>query len=443
MNLLVVNINKIEIRNSPVFFLYLLFFSIPIGGKLLPPLIVFLVISGMIFLKKKNWWKNFNFGKVYYLPLLSLFLLYVCGILWSNNIPNAFKKLEHALSFVIFPILLPLFSLPSKKIFKLFSVFALSCSLVIIISFVDFFFVSITKDEYIILGEIAAGDRPGTVYEYLSKHLLIVDIHRTYFSAYILIAIGIIITYFEEYCFKFFKKIKWLGFINVLILTAGLICLQSKASIAILIMGSIFFLIVKFKKSAKFMLISFFTFLGMILLLKNVIVNRLDPMIEELQYVMAPGDEKEKDFAKYLHPGSTEIRYMLYKSSLQLIFKSPFFGYGTGDVKDILKEQNIENDFVSIAHLNYGPHSQVLYMLVGFGVLGLLVFFSVFIFPFYESFKFKERFTILVLVILFLNCLTESFLARQEGIIPTALFITVLSYITINKQSSKNNLIVK
>ncbi len=437
MSLLVENIKKSKRINIPVFFLYLLFFSLPFGGKSIPLLIISLTISGIIFSKRKSWRNNFKSGRAYFTPILSFFLLYLLGVLWSDNLPNAVKKLEHVLSFIVFPLLLPLLNLSKNDVLKLFSTFVLSCLLVLIISFLDFFYVSITKEEYIILGEIASGDRPGTVYEYLSKHLLAVSVHRTYFSAYILVSIVFTINYFKEYCLVFGKKMKWLGFLVLIILITGLICLQSKANTGILIMILVYLFIIKFKKSIKLMLIGFLALFSMMLLLKDVFVNRLNPMIIELQNVMAPGDDKEKDFAKYLHPGSTEIRYMVYKSSFQLISKSPFFGYGTGDVKDMLKEQNTENNFVSIAHLNYGPHSQVLYTCLGFGIVGLLVFLSIFTFPFYESFKFRETFAALVIVILFLNCLTESFLVRQEGIVPVALFITVLSYLTINRKKEK------
>ncbi|WP_299434142.1 O-antigen ligase family protein [uncultured Aquimarina sp.] len=289
-----------------------------------------------------------------------------------------------------------------------------------------------STDEYIILGEIAAGNRPGSVYEYLSQQFLIVPVHRTYFSIYLIICVAFILYYFNEYCTFYRKKIKLLGVFSLVLITAAMICIQSKAGLGLLILLVASFFIIKVKKTFWSVVLLIVFFLGSLVLFKSILNYRFKPMIEEIKYILSPGNDNEKDYAKFLRPGSTEIRYMVYKSSFQLIEKAPFLGYGTGDVKDVLRTQNEKNNFVSIAHLNYGPHSQFLYILIAFGFLGLLVFISIFFFPILESFRMKDYFALSILIVIFLSGLTESVLIRQEGIIPISLFITILGRLKTN-----------
>tara|TARA_R110002012_G_scaffold263456_2_gene446484 strand:+ start:147686 stop:148984 length:1299 start_codon:yes stop_codon:yes gene_type:complete len=423
----------VKLIDIPFHLLFLLFFLIPFGTNLISKIIILLIISSLLFLKKKNWLNNFLLRKEYLIPSIAVYLLYSLGLLWSDNIPEALKKMEHGLSFLVFPLVLPLFDFSKKDILNLFKSFSFGCLFILISSFLYFLYVSITHDEYIILGEIRAGDRPGNVYEYLSKHFLLVEVHRTYFSAYLLICILFVINNFKEFSTIPFNKKNLVSILSILTFILGLICLQSKINIAILFLIFIYYTVKSFKKSPILLFKVILTFATILFLSKNIIINRLKPMVKEIENIISSENENEKKFTKVLQPGSTETRYMLYKSSLQLIGESPILGFGTGDLKDVLRNQNYKNNYKSIAHLNYGTHSQLLSMLVSFGLLGFFVFISFFLLPLYTSIKINDSFTSFILLVLFLNCLTESFLSRQEGIIPTVLFITALSF------SKKNN----
>lgn len=419
------NLSNYRKAIEPSSILGTLFFLIPFGGKVIPPAIILLVLSVLFFSDKRNWKAKIADRKSFYLPLILFFLIYIIGILWSSNINSAFKRIEHTLVFLVLPIIVPLIKLNKGQILGMFKIFTYGCLLVLALSFIDFAIVSLTQDEYIILGEIPAGNRPGSVYEYLSQQFLIVKVHRTYFSLYLIISLSYVLYYFSDYVKLGDRWASWIGYLSLLIIISGLIVIQSKAG-WILAIGVIFsFLLVKSKNKLRSIIILTVVLAIVSIALKPFLEYRLAPLIEEVQAITSPGTDEEKSFAINLRPGSAEIRYMVYKSSFQLINKSPFFGYGTGDVKDVLRVQNQQNGFKSIAHLNYGPHSQLLDVILAFGMIGVLVFLLVFLLPIIDLVRNGNYFATTVLLMILLSSLTESVLSRQEGIIPVALLITV------------------
>lgn len=422
------NIVKIT---KPIGILFLIFFSIPFGGRLLSVEIILLVISTLFFSTKKNWRKKFNQGKYFHYPLIVFFILHLIGLLWSSNIQNGVNQLEHKLSFLIFPIIIPFLGLKRKQILKLFQFFSLSCLIVTLYCFLDFLYVSLTTEEYIILGEKVEGNRPGTVYEYLSQHFIRVNVHRTYFSAYLIASVLFVIFFFNQYITLGSKRYNWFGYISIFLLLAAILLIQSKAAWLIIMLFIFFGLLSKKIRSTNLFYPLIIITICILFFTKKIAYNRIEKLISEVAYIMTPESDDKKRYTKVLQPGSTEVRYMLYKSSLQLIYERPFFGYGTGDVKDVLKTQNEKNKFISIAHLNYGPHSQFLFTLLGLGILGLFGLLNLFFIPIYMGFINREYFITFVVFTLLLVSISESFLVRQDGIIPTALFLSVLPYLSI------------
>ena len=418
---------SIKKKAIPYYALCILFVAIPFGG-VLPTIGIFLwILSILLFSDKSVWKRNLSEGKYFFIPLLMFFLVHAIGLIWTDNIENGLSKIEHKLSFLIIPLFFPFMSLNKKKIIFLFKLFSISCLSIVIISFFDFLYVTLTAEEYIILGEKPKGNRPGDVYQYLANHFLIVNIHRTYFSVYIVTSILFILFNFQPYIQFQRKEYKFFGTLSLFVMVIAVVCLQSKAGILILLISVIGFLIMNTIKSFKVIIGTILIITASIFFSKKIIHNRLDKFLSEIEYIMSPESDDQKRYTKVLRPGSAEIRYMVYKSSLQLIAKKPFIGYGTGSVKDVLRVQNEENRFTSIAHLNYGPHSQFLAVFLGFGILGIFSFLVLFILPTYKAYKNGEYFVVLTLLAFVLASITESVLNRQEGIIPAALFIAVLS----------------
>nr|WP_299386092.1 O-antigen ligase family protein [Allomuricauda sp.] len=427
---------KFNFEKIPFIALALIFCMIPIGGRLVVLSILLFVAVTLLFGNWNKWKVRFREFLPDNIPILLFFLIYLLGLLISDNTENALSQIEHKSSLVIFPLVLPFLNIQKKHVHECFKIFVLSCFLILIISFLNFLYTTVVIGEYCILGEKPEGNRIGTVYEYLSKHFIVVEIHRSYFSIYLILCLAYICCYFENFNLAIKKTPKWLAIIIAFFFSLSIVFIQAKMAWIILVATGLVLLSWKGTGYRRYLLAIIPLLIVSSIALKNVVKDRFEPMLHQIENVLSNGDDSEKKFAKELRPGSTETRYMLYKSSFQLIKKKPWLGYGMGDVKDVLRAQNEQNRFKSIAHLNYGPHSQFLYSWLGFGVVGVLIFCVFILSPIWRGFKRSNGFVFVVGCIFGLACVAESFLSRQEGIVPTALILSVIPTLISNFQST-------
>jgi O-antigen ligase len=160
-------------------------------------------------------------------------------------------------------------------------------------------------------------------------------------------------------------------------------------------------------------------------------------MWQEIQTVLAYENTHQANFTEKLRPGSTQIRYMLYKSSFELVRESPVIGYGAGDVKRELSSKLKDNNFTSISHLGYGTHSQFIYEILAHGILGLLIFIVLFI-SFIINNKnshFETKYGFILILITF--CTFESYFNSRAGIIPGILFLNLFGIEQISSSNTK------
>ena len=123
---------------------------------------------------------------------------------------------------------------------------------------------------------------------------------------------------------------------------------------------------------------------------------------------------------------STNTRLKLWSYSFELFTRHPFFGVGTGDVKDELDNIYKEKKYEYAASGHYNPHNQYLHTAVTIGGLGLLVLLILLLLPFYSGWKVRNPLFLMFSLIIILNCLTESVLERQSGILFFAAFAVLL-----------------
>ncbi|WP_040497495.1 O-antigen ligase family protein [Fulvivirga imtechensis] len=418
----------IKYEAIPVLLCYVLIALLPFDLFVISLIIILLSVSALMICDKTRWWLCLKSGWKFYLPLLAFYIYHVIGLGWTSNYHEGFRSLEYKLSFLVLPLIMALINLDSRTILRLFNVFIIINLVLVILSFLHFIFIDITQDEFIILGEKVEGNRVGTRGEYLSKHFLIIDQHRTFYSIQLVISVWFLLNYIP-FLRKMTKKKVIAITSSVFILISGILVMQSKLSYLLLALTIITSLILHFKLIPKSALISaLLVIIASLLFTNELITDRFEKMVDEVEYIFSDGDDQTKTFATKLRPGSSEIRYMLYKSSLQVISESFLFGHGTGDVRDMLKEQNYKNGYISIAHLNYGAHSQLLHSSIAFGIIGIILLFSIFLIPLSSEIKKRNYFTCGVLVIFLIACIFESYLNSRAGIIPVAFFIPLLSH---------------
>ena len=116
-------------------------------------------------------------------------------------------------------------------------------------------------------------------------------------------------------------------------------------------------------------------------------------------------------------PNSTNIRINLWKNSLELIKQNPLLGVGTGDLKDELYRLYSENNYQYGMLKKPSPHNQFLHTSVILGFTGLLFLCAYLFIPLFLAFKNRYWLYVFFLIIIIVNCITESILEREAGIL--------------------------
>lgn len=123
---------------------------------------------------------------------------------------------------------------------------------------------------------------------------------------------------------------------------------------------------------------------------------------------------------------SVGIRLGLYKNYFEIFKENPIFGVGTGDYLDEYEKVNARSNFKTpIFH----PHNMYLLFAVQFGVIGLLLFLSLFIYQLYVGFKIKDdlqvwriAFPLFFLIIMTVHWYLYSFNTMMLFIVFSAIF---------------------
>jgi O-antigen ligase len=188
-----------------------------------------------------------------------------------------------------------------------------------------------------------------------------------------------------------------------------------KSGQLVFLFSIILFLILLFKKKWKLLslsLISVFVFSAIVYNTSDIVKNRFNYE------------------AKNIIQNRKSDRNILLKETIILIKKNPIFGYGTGSFTDEFGSVNEETQKV-VSNQHKTPHNNYLYVWFELGILGLIVFLSIFYFQIKELIKKAEGIFLILFPIMFLIIMfTDSYLFSQN----TLVLYLFLSVITINYQ---------
>jgi O-antigen ligase len=112
----------------------------------------------------------------------------------------------------------------------------------------------------------------------------------------------------------------------------------------------------------------------------------------------------------------------LWKDSWELIKENPVFGVGTGDIKDKLKQKYTDERFFYGAENRFNPHNQFLHTGVALGFMGFIILVLLLTVPAAWAGKDKNYLFVSLCVIIAFNCMTESVLEVQKGVLFFSLF---------------------
>ena len=242
--------------------------------------------------------------------------------------------------------------------------------------------------------------------------------HSTYLSMYLAFSVAIItwkIIIGEVRIRPLFKILLILLAIYFLIL---IILLSSKAGLLSLVLVMVFFsalLIIKKKNWIT----------GFIFLVTSLLILYLG--LQFFPYasgrILAAGKSLSGNSAmKSDNAESTAERIQIWKSGLEIIREHPFFGTGTGDVKDELLLKYNENNIKPAFEKKLNAHNQYIQTCISVGIIGFLLLVGMMFLPIFPAIRQEQYLYVVFLLIFALNMAFESMLEIQAGVVFYAFF---------------------
>ena len=234
------------------------------------------------------------------------------------------------------------------------------------------------------------------------------SMHPLYAS--ILVIISLI---FSTSIYKTLKRsfTKFLFFISIAFLFCQLILLARKGPILIsAIISIVYFLSLKKRKGLGYFILMLIIFV--ILIFSNQLLK--ERFYEFLSVILNPDLN---------NIGSTSTRLRIYNFSLEAISKAPIFGYGIGDVKDVLSKYYIENNSTY-----FNSHNQFLGAWLSSGIMGFISFLLIFVIGLKKAIKSRDFVYFSVLFLFFAMALIENFIEKQNGILLFSFLVNFFAF---------------
>lgn len=117
-------------------------------------------------------------------------------------------------------------------------------------------------------------------------------------------------------------------------------------------------------------------------------------------------------------------RSFIWKESIDLIKEKPYFGYGTGGDRNALNDNYLKEGRTELLNLN--AHNQYLSTILQYGIPGGILLVSLLLYLLVLSIMNKRLEPILFILLILSSFMTESFFARQKGIMFFSLFYPLM-----------------
>ena len=409
--------DKILKDKIPFYLSSIIMVIIPLYYWYLPPFIglwIFVLLLGFFYGKLNI--QNIPLQNKFLFGMFMLFFIWqIWGLTYSDNLKEGWRNIELRLPLLVFPLVLILpGEIILRKIGFLLKVFVLSTFIFLCICFVYAFY----RSTSIIDGSISFNHHiPQSPWlSYFYGTFFAIFQHPSYLSMYVLLSMYITL----ELIFKCTdKRISFFYIVLSIIFLLSIYLLSSRAAIlATLITLPIYFLI-RFKINLKTRLRWIFLFIGFIILVGLFISN---PKI-----IYYHKGESKKDWTNLM---LKETRFVLWKSAFKIVDKNLVLGVGTGDIQEELnKEYKLIGDNGWVKDFNYNTHNQFIEILLEHGLIGLIIFLSMFAILFYISFTNRNLIFLMFLIIIIISFIFETMLNRLGGVSFFAFFSFLLLHL--------------
>lgn len=389
-------------------------FLLPIYPPVLPVVIILLVIN---WLAGGNFMRLFrkNLHTPYLLLFISLYLLYLIGLTYSENLTYGLKDLETKLSLLIFPLIY--FSSEKLNVQQMQSVFKAliyGCVAAAVIcighAFYQYFMVKYTLSQGIWAWNYGIN--------FFLKSRLSVWIHPSYRSMYFALALAVIYLFRKKELFSGQKK-----YFIFLFLAICVLLFNSKAGIlSLMVLGAhIMWQLVFKEKRIKLAVggtaVSVLLFISLYFAAPQFTI-RINSVFTSFS---ANVDVKKSE-------ESTASRIALWQAAKVVITQNWLTGTGTGDVKDELMNEYKREEMIFALQEKLNAHNQFLQTFAALGIAGFISLSASVLIPLFREWKKSNYIYVVFMLIILLNLLAESMFETQAGVVFYAFFNSLLLF---------------
>jgi hypothetical protein len=360
-----------------------------------------------------------------FLIFISLYLIQIVGVLYSENLSQAFFLLETKLSLLIFPVMILLSPIKKEDIYLIFK-FLLASVLI-----------ACLWCHTVVFNEIISSDLP------LSSLLTDYHFHNVFFTnpirlhpAYLTLTISISIFYLIE--IEFLKsKNKVLLIVWFLYYAICLITLMSRAGL--IAFGFALFVYIIFRiwyleKKYKTGIVICVVFITMVVLSVVYIPNFKIRMIDSMQNLESRVQDNEDESSPGLH---VKQWYCAWNSLHGMHW---IWGLGTGDEEDALMKCYSAHNWSGLVAMKLDAHNEYLSSMVRHGLIGLFLFLLNLFYAVYLSIRNRDALYLSFIIMIAINALAASILFGQVSIVIYTLFNALLAKRIFIKQSPKSSI---
>ncbi len=341
--------------------------------------------------------KNYQYSKNYYflIPMMCYWFAYLFSMLWTENQFAGWGEIGSLAWFFVLPLMCVCtdFRQISEKVVRMMLwLFVLSLSLLFVL-LLTMTVVQACQSEHSFLWFMMNQD--------------FYHIHHSYMALYILT--GLAFLYSELVRKKHVETRQWIGIIVcACCLLLFLVCINSRAGLLCLLFmlvlcwGHLCFV----RKKYRFALISLVLVLLMVVAAHFTLpehFRRLSVTIEQI----AQGDKSDG-------------RFEIMENAWSVVKDNMLLGVGAGDRMDELVP------YYGLREDVYCPHNQYLDTWMATGLLGLLLLLAMLVWPLVMSWRKRNIFSSMFLLMLMVSLLFESMLERQMGVVFTAVMYVYL-----------------
>ncbi len=341
------------------------------------------------------------------------YLLCLAGFLWTDNYSFALMDMEIKLSLLVFPLVFLLSEkFDGRQVELILKSFITGCAAMALVCLIYALYRYLDTKYLISQGR---GVYDYGVYYFLKERLSI-WMHPSYRSMYFVLALSII--YFMK---DLFSK-RMLIFIIPLLITSVFLYSSKAAILSLLLLGAYMLFNIIFRKRKYLQAMIGLSVSVVLLFLVYKFVPQISERVNETIITLTTDVDVNKS------DGSTASRVAVWKASLSLIPEYWILGTGTGDVKDVLLEKYRVDGMTHALEGKLNAHSQYLQVFVTLGLPGFLIFVSTLIFPLREAIRKKKTVYIAFLFLMLFNCVFESMLEIQAGVVYYAFFNSLFMF---------------